>query len=257
MILQKIADELRWHQKNSLELDKITQRYKDLSLEEAYEIQRLNIEKGRQTGDQLVGWKMGLTSIAKQESVGVDQPIYGRLLESMVMEEPILHIEKLIHPRVEPEIAFLFNKRLEGKDITEQDVWQATDCIMPALEVIDSRYKDFSFNLIDVVADNASSAKFIVSNKMYAPNQFKLDEIGVVMKLNGQIVQEGNGSAVMGNPVRSVMQLVRMLHDTGHCIEPGMVVLTGGITEAIHLQNGDLITVEYDKLGTLNMTVSE
>ncbi|MBP0727217.1 fumarylacetoacetate hydrolase family protein [Bacillus sp. RG28] len=256
MILQKIADELSWHQKNVLELEKITQRYKGLSLEDAYEIQRLNIEKDCQIGDRLIGWKMGLTSIAKQESVGVDQPIYGRLLESMVIEEPILHVEKLIHPRVEPEIAFLFNKRLEGKDITEQDVWEATEFIMPALEVIDSRYKDFSFNLIDVVADNASSAKIFVSKKNYPPNQYNLDQIEVVMKLNGQIVQKGNGSAVMGNPVRSVMKLVQMLHNTGHCIEPGMVVLTGGITEAIHVQIGDVITVEYDKLGTLNMTVS-
>jgi 2-oxo-3-hexenedioate decarboxylase len=257
VIIQKIADEISWHQKNALELDKITQRYKDLSLEDAYEIQHLNIEKECQTGDRLIGWKMGLTSIAKQESVGVDQPIYGGLLESMVIEEPVLHVEKLIHPRVEPEIAFLFNKRLEGKDITEQDVWDATKCIMPALEVIDSRYKDFSFNLIDVVADNASSARFLVSKKMYAPNQFKLDKIGVVMKLNGQIVQEGNGSAVMGNPVRSVMKLVHMLHRTGQCIEPGMVLLTGGITEAIHVQIGDVITVEYDQLGTLNLTVSQ
>jgi len=257
MILQKIADEISWHQQNSLELDKITQRYKGLSLEDAYEIQRLNIEKDCQTGDQLIGWKMGLTSIAKQESVGVGQPIYGRLLQSMVIEEPVLHVEKLIHPRVEPEIAFLFNKRLEGKDITEQDVWDATEYIMPALEVIDSRYKDFSFNLIDVVADNASSAKFLVSKYMYDPNQFILNQIEVAMKLNGEIVQEGNGSAVMGNPVRSVVKLVHMLHDTGHIIEPGMVVLTGGITEAIHVQIGDVITVAYDKLGTLNLTVSE
>ena len=114
-----------------------------------------------------------------------------------------------------------------------------TECIMPALEVIDSRYKDFSFNLIDVVADNASSAKYLILEQIYAPNQFQWENIKVQMKLNGRVVQEGKGSAVMGHPVRSVVELVKMLHSYGLCIEPGMMVLTGGITEAIHVFSGD------------------
>jgi 2-oxo-3-hexenedioate decarboxylase len=251
--IQKIADELYHHQKKSLELDRITTRYIGISLAEAYEIQKINIEKNLHLGDSFVGWKMGLTSKAKQQSVGVDQPIYGRLLKSMMMSDRDLQMEGLIHPRVEPELAFLINKRLEGETISEQDVWQATECIKPALEIIDSRYKDFSFSLIDVVADNASSARFLMSDKAFFPNQFHWDQIPITMKLNGVLVQEGVGSAVMGHPVRSVVELVRMLGRTGHYIEPGTIVLTGGITEAIHVSHGDLITVEFGVLDTMSL----
>lgn len=164
-------------------------------------------------------------------------------------------MERLIHPRVEPEFAFLMNKKLAGNHVTEQEVWQATEGIMTAIEVIDSRYKDFSFNLIDVVADNASSAKFFLSEQIYAPNKFQWEKAQVRMKLNGKVVQEGTGSAVMGNPVRSVVELVKMLHSSGLCIEPGMIVLTGGLTEAIHVFSGDSVEVEFVELGKMELKV--
>jgi 2-oxo-3-hexenedioate decarboxylase len=253
MILNEIANEIYLHQKNALEMDKITTRYSGITLEDAYKIQKNNIKKDLQIGDHFVGWKMGLTSLAKQRSVGVNQPIYGRLLKSMIISQGEFSLEGLIHPRVEPEFAFLINKKLEGDKVTEQDVWQATECIIPAVEIIDSRYRDFSFNLIDVVADNASSSKFFISERTFKPTQFQWEKVKVQMKLNGGVVQEGIGSAVLGHPVHSVVALVKMLHSTGHCVEPGMIVLTGGITEAIHFFSGDLISVEFDQLGTLNL----
>jgi 2-oxo-3-hexenedioate decarboxylase len=255
MQLQKIADEIKNHQKKALELDMISKRYNKLTLEDAYEIQKMNIEKDLKTGTQFVGWKMGLTSLAKQKSVGVSQPIVGRLLESMRMSDDDLQLERFIHPRVEPEFAFLFNKNLEGMDVTEEEVWKATECIMPAIEVIDSRYRDFSFNLIDVVADNASSAKFLVSDKSYSPFQYHWEKIRVTMKLNDYTVQEGVGSDVMGHPVRSIIELVHMLHQSGNGIELGMIVLTGGITEAIHVSSRDVVTVEFEGLETLKLNV--
>jgi 2-oxo-3-hexenedioate decarboxylase len=251
--LQEIADDIYHHQKKALELDRITSRYEGLTIEDAYEIQKINSEKDIQTGDHFVGWKMGLTSQAKQKSVGVDQPIYGRLLDSMKMNDSNLQLKGLIHPRVEPELAFLFNKKLEGANITEREVWQAIESITPALEIIDSRYKDFSFSLIDVVADNASSAKFLLSDQTYSQNQFEWDQIPVMMKLNDKTVQKGISSAVMGHPIQSVIELVQMLSRTGYSIEPGMVVLTGGITEAIHISSGDLLKVDFGVLGTMSL----
>jgi 2-oxo-3-hexenedioate decarboxylase len=256
MNLNVIANKIYQHQKNAVELDKISIKYPSITVQDAYWIQEINIETDLQDGDPFVGWKMGLTSLAKQQSVGVNQPIYGRLLKSMKMSSAELSLKGLIHPRVEPEFAFLMNKKLEGNHVTEQDVWQATEGIMLALEVIDSRYKDFSFNLIDVVADNASSAKFLISDQMYSPGQFQWENIKVQMKLNGKVVQEGKGSAVMGNPVRSVVELVKMIHSTGHCIEPGMIVLTGGITEAIHVGPGDRIEARFEQIGKMDLTVS-
>ncbi|MGE8203222.1 2-keto-4-pentenoate hydratase [Heyndrickxia sp. NPDC080065] len=255
MNLNSIANEIYHHQKNAVEMDKITSRYTNITIEDAYKIQEMNMEKEIQNGVQFVGWKMGLTSFAKQQSVGVNQPIYGRLLKSMEISTEELSLDGLIHPRVEPEFAFIMNKKLQGNNVTEQDVWQATQCIMPAVEVIDSRYRDFSFNLIDVVADNASSAKFLILKQKYTPDQFQWENINVRMKLNGRVIQEGKGSAVMGHPVRSVVELVKMLNSSGLCIEPGMIVLTGGITEAIHVLTGDFIEVEFDQLATIDLTV--
>jgi 2-oxo-3-hexenedioate decarboxylase len=253
MNINEIANEIHSHQKNGLELDKITTRYSKLTLEDAYEIQKINSEADVKAGNQFIGWKMGLTSLAKQQSVGVNQPIYGRLVKSMKMTGKELSLEGLIHPRLEPEFAFLINKRLEGANVSEEDVWEATECIMPAVEIIDSRYRDFSFNLIDVVADNASSAKFLISEQTFTPSQFQWEKIKVKMKLNDTLVQEGKGSDVLGHPVRSAVELVKMLHTSGLCVEPGMIVLTGGITEAIHVTSGDLIEVEFEQLGTMKL----
>ncbi len=255
MSLIEIANEIYRHQKEAEELEKITLRYDGLSVDDAYEIQRLCVEQALASGDSLVGWKMGLTSKAKQQSVGVDEAIYGRLLASMEMANPELSLEKLIHPRIEPEIAFVFKRKLEGPRVTPRDVWLATECIMPAVEVIDSRYKNFSFTLVDVVADNASGAKFFVADQAFSPYQFAWDEVGVVMKKNGEVMQTGAGAAVLGHPVRSIVELFQMLNRTGGSIEPGMVVLTGGITEAIHVYEGDRVSVEFDQLGEINITV--
>jgi 2-oxo-3-hexenedioate decarboxylase len=255
MNLYAIAEEIHRHQQEGRELEKITTRYEGLSVENAYQIQRIGAELALAAGDELIGWKMGLTSSAKQVSVGVEEPIYGRLLASMELEQGDLSLTGLIHPRVEPELAFVFRKRLGGSRVTARDVWLATECVMPALEVIDSRFQNFSFTLIDVVADNASSAKFLLSDQAYSPYQCAWDEVGVVLRQNGQVVQTGAGAAVLGHPVRAVIQLARMLDREGLAIEPGMVVLTGGITEAVHLHAGDDIIVEFDQLGELHLHV--
>lgn len=257
MNLQEIAYELYRHQQEGRELEKITIHHDGLTVDHAYEIQRLNIDNALAEGDRLVGWKMGLTSKAKQVSVGVDEALYGRLLHSMELFDSKLSLSGLIHPRVEPEIAFVMKHRLAGEDVTARDVWLATECVMPAVEVIDSRYKNFSFTLVDVVADNASSAKFLVADQAYSPYQFAWDQVGVVMKKNGEVTQTGSGAAVLGHPVRSVVELAHMLAREGEGIEPGMVVLTGGITEAIHLHTGDEVVVEFDGMGELYLEVEE
>ncbi|MBS4174531.1 fumarylacetoacetate hydrolase family protein [Bacillus sp. FJAT-49736] len=253
MDLKDIADEIYRHQKDAVAMDRIFPKKPSITLEDAYKIQEINIEKALHEGDQFVGWKMGLTSVAKQRSIGLHQPIYGRLLRSMKISDGELSLDGLIHPRVEPEFAFLFKEKLEGMNISEKDVWRATECIMPAVEVIDSRYKDFLFNLIDVVADNASSSRFFIKESKYAPAQFQWENLMVKIRLNDRVVQEGIGSAVMGHPVRSVVELVKMLDSSGLCIEPGMIVLTGGITDAVQFFSGDSIQVDFGQIGTIDL----
>jgi len=253
--LQAIAEEIYFYQTSAEEMEKITVCQPSLSVVDAYEIQALGAQLAIKRGDRLIGWKMGLTSKVKQVSVGVEEPIYGRLLASMEMADPILNLEGLIHPRVEPEIAFVFKKELGGENVTPRDVWLATECIFPAVEVIDSRYRNFSFTLVDVVADNASSAKFMLGDQAFSPYLMSLDEVGVAMFRNGEVVQTGSGATVLGHPVRSVVELTKMLSRREMSIEPGMVVLTGGITEAVNVFDGDEMEVRFDKLGTMSFSV--
>ncbi|WP_062305630.1 2-keto-4-pentenoate hydratase [Alicyclobacillus sendaiensis] len=255
--LSSIADELYRHQTAATELKKLTLRYEGLTVDDAYEIQRLTMQKYMAEGARLVGWKMGLTSKAKQRSVGVDEPIFGHLLSTMELTRPTLSMKGLIHPRVEPEIAFVFRSRLEGPNVTARDVWFATECVVPAVEIIDSRYENFSFTLVDVIADNASSARFYLADQAFSPYAFRLDEVGVVMRQNGEVVQTGAGAAVLGHPVRSVVEQVRMLTRFGAAIEPGMVVLTGGITEAIYVHPGDRVEIAFAGMGAIELEITE
>ncbi len=256
-LITEIANKIYQHQKNGMEMDKITLEYPELDVNNAYEIQKLSIDYAIENGDPLIGWKMGLTSIAKQKSVKVDEPIYGRLTKSMELDSNELHLEGTIHPRVEPEIAFVLNKPLFGNDVTAADVWEATEYIVPALEVIDSRYKNFSFTLTDVVADNASSSKFMIGKKEYSPTFTSWDQIQVELYKNGEKVQSGVSSDVLDHPVESVVKLVKMLSKNGYQIEPGMVILTGGITEAIHVGHGDLVEARFEGLENMTLRVSK
>ena len=254
--LKQIAENIDFHQTKGIEMDKLTIAYPNLSVRDAYEIQKLWEQCAKKREDHKIGWKMGLTSIAKQKSVGVNEPIYGRLTNSMEVKGNTLSLKGLIHPRVEPEVAFVMKRDLKGKNLTPRDVWSATDFIMPAVEVIDSRYKNFSFTLVDVVADNASSSRFILSNQAFSPFHSPMDSLEVSMYRNGEKVQSGLGSAVLGHPVKSIIKLAEMLDRDGLGIEAGMVVLTGGMTEAINIYDGDTVKVEFGPLGSINFNAS-
>ncbi|WP_078379897.1 2-keto-4-pentenoate hydratase [Sutcliffiella halmapala] len=257
MDLLQIAKQVAQHQQKGQEMDKITLSHPKMNTDHAYEIQKLSMEQAIENGDRLIGWKMGLTSKAKQLSVGVEEAIYGRLTSSMELTESTLHVGPLIHPRVEPEFAFVLNRELKGEHITVRDVWMATECIFPAIEVIDSRYRNFSFTLEDVIADNASSSKFILGNQAFSPYFTSWDTVEVKMRRNGEVVQSGVGAAVLDHPVKSIVELVKMLNKEGLSVQPGMVVLAGGITEAINVYAGDVIEVHYDKLGTLKLHIEQ
>ncbi len=257
MMITEIANKIYLHQKNGKEMDKITNHYPELNVSNAYEIQKVSIDYAIKNGDPLIGWKMGLTSIAKQKSVNVDEPIYGRLTQSMELQTSVLKMEGTIHPRVEPEIAFVLNKPLFGSDITAEDVWNATEYIVPALEVIDSRYKNFSFTLTDVVADNASSSKFILGEKTYSPTYTAWEQINVELYKNGEKVQSGISSDVLNHPVESVVKLVKMISKNGYQLDAGMIILTGGITEAVHVGAGDLIEAHFEGLENMTLRVEK
>ncbi|WP_413365894.1 2-keto-4-pentenoate hydratase [Lysinibacillus sp. 3P01SB] len=242
-------------QMNKEAIEKITNSHPALTIEEAYEIQRLSIEKSISADNPFIGWKMGLTSKAKQQQVGVDSTIYGRLTENMLLRTNEIVAADYIHPRVEPEIAFTFKKAIAGDNVTPQQVWTAVEYVYLALEVIDSRYENFSFSLPDVIADNASSTKFLLGSQPYAPTTTNWAAVQVSMYQNDEKKHEGVGAAILDHPIHSVMELLAQLSKEGRGIMPGEVVLAGAMTDAVAVKAGDMVTANYGPLGILTLHV--
>lgn len=255
MTLLQLAKQVAESQKTGIEIEKITLSHPALTVDEAYEIQRLSIESTISEQNKMIGWKMGLTSKAKQLQVGVEEAIYGRLTSEMELIEPILHADEFIHPRVEPEFAFLINKELKGPNITGKDIWPAVECVFLALEVIDSRYKNFSFTLTDVVADNASSAKILLGSQAYSPYYTDWAKSTVTLYQNGEKKHEGVGAAILEHPINSIVELVKMIDREGLSLQPGMIVLVGAVTDAVPVQAGDVVVADYGELGQLSLKI--
>jgi 2-oxo-3-hexenedioate decarboxylase len=223
----------------------------DLDLDTAYAVQRIVIQAKLDAGERIVGAKLGLTSRAKQQAMGVSDPLYGWLTSGMVAATGVpLDLSGLIHPRVEPEIAFLIGEELRGP-ATVTSVLDATEAVFGALEVLDSRYEDFRFTLPDVVADNASSARFVLGSVALPPAQAgDLRLTGVVLRRDGEVVATAAGGAVMGHPAASVAWLVNQLAERRESLPAGSLVLSGGLTAPVPLGPGSCVSAEFDGLGS-------
>lgn len=237
-------------------IPRFTLEHPDLSADEAYDAQWLGIERRLEAGESLVGLKLGLTSAPKQRTMGVDEPLYGWLTDGMLAEPggPI-DLGRFIHPRVEPEIAFLLGEELRGPT-TVTGVLAATRAVFPALELIDSRYADFSFKLPDVVADNASAAAVVIGSTAVPPEQAgDLRLIGCVLRVDGEVVQTAAGAAVLGHPAAAVAWAVNRLAERGRSLPGGSIVLSGALTDAVPLRPGTTVIAELDGLGVAELAV--
>lgn len=252
-IIKKLATHCENAELHVKEITKITDDYPDMSYEDAYDIQwtaRANKEK---KGHKIVGMKMGLTSQAKMKQMGVTEPCYGYLADYFAYSDGArIAIDELIHPKVEAEIAFVLKEDLKGPGCHIGDVLRATDFILPAVEVIDSRYKDFKFDLKSVIADNSSSSRYVTGGKACGVNDVDLKTLGVVMEINGDVVQLGAGAAVLGHPATSIAMLVNMLSTRGEYLKKGDFILSGAITAAVGVKKNDNVTVKFQDLGTLS-----
>ncbi|MFB4213971.1 2-keto-4-pentenoate hydratase [Shouchella sp. JSM 1781072] len=256
--LKQLVDYVYQAEKNKQEITKITSSlYPNLQIEQAYLIQEHLIEQKVGEGLSVIGPKMGLTSKAKMEQMNVEDPIFGYVFDNMLIDEdePV-SMSNFIHPKMEPEIGFILEKDLYGSDVTAEQVIEHTRYIFPAVEVIDSRYENFNFTLPDVIADNTSAAGVIFGYKMSLPTALELDVLGVTVKINGQTQAFGTGAAVLGHPAESVARLARMLSKSGKGVKKDQPILTGGITEALHLNSGDIVHVDYGELGQLSFRVT-
>ncbi|MEW9670949.1 2-keto-4-pentenoate hydratase [Ammoniphilus sp. 3BR4] len=240
------------------EVVRITADYPEMTVEEAYRVQEELVGIKLEQGHRIVGPKMGLTSQAKMKQMGVEDPIYGYVFDYMLIPDGgTLSVSDVIHPKVEVEIAFVMGKDVEGPGITAAQILAATEYVIPALEIIDSRYENFKFTLPDVIADNASTSRVVFGNRMVRPDQLELDLVGATLSINGEIKDLGAGAAVVGHPANSLAMLANMLAKKGEKIKAGEVIMSGGITGAIMLNVGDTVSAKLDGLGEISFKVSE
>ncbi|RJL31399.1 2-keto-4-pentenoate hydratase [Bailinhaonella thermotolerans] len=208
----------------------------------AYAAQRELLALRQARGERLAGVKMGFTSRAKMAQMGVSDLIWGRLTDAMrVPDGGTIDLSAYVHPRVEPEVAFLLG---EGGSV---------EAVAPALEIIDSRYEDFRFSLESVIADNASSSGFVLGP--WSPVPEGLENLGVVMSFDGVPVQVGSTAAILGDPRRALAGAVRLTRDAGLALEPGWVVLAGAATAAEALRPGVHVRAEVARLGAVEFSV--
>ena len=224
-------------------------------LADAYAIQRVNIEQRLARGERLIGMKMGFTSRAKALQMGVSDVICGRLTDGMLVEDGAsVRLGAYVHPRVEPEIAFLLKRPIAGK-VSPLQALDAVEAVAPALEIIDSRFEKFRFSLTDVVADNSSSSSFIVGP--WNRPDVDLANLGLILSFNGRIETTGSTAAILGHPLRSLASAARLAAQYGLGLEAGSIVLAGGATAASALRAGLHVAVDFQVLGRAAFSVRD
>lgn len=249
-IIAALAERLETCELEARDTTKVTDDYPDMDWEDAYAVQDAIRARKLARGGRLVGLKAGLTSRAKMKQMNVEDPVFGFLVDSFaVADGGDVDCSKLIHPKVEPEIAFVTRTALRGPGCHIGSVLAATDFVLPAIEIIDSRYRDFKFDLKSVVADNCSSTRFVTGGMATAVEGLDLRTLGVVLEKNGQPVAIGAGAAVLGHPAAAIAMLANMLGRRGEEIPAGTLILSGGITEAVAVEPGDHVSLRIQSLG--------
>ncbi|OPX04668.1 2-keto-4-pentenoate hydratase [Geobacillus proteiniphilus] len=233
----------------------LTTSVPSLTPEEAYQIQLINIRRKVDRGERVVGKKIGLTSKAMQQLLGVNEPDYGHLLDTMEIKAgDRVPWEKLLQPKVEGEIAFILKKTLKGPGLTYLDVINAVECIVPAIEIVDSRVRDWNIRLPDTIADNASSGLFLLGKEAIPLRDIDLTEIGMALYVNDTLINTGAGAAALGNPLYSAAWLANFLGRFGIPLEAGEIVLSGALSAAVDVRPGDKVAIQFSDWETLTLT---
>ena len=206
-------------------------------------------------GIKIAGLKAGLTSKAKMKQMKVEEPVFGFLCDyGAYTDGGVIPMKNFIAPRVEAEIAFITEHEIAGPVYGIDDILPALKFVTPAIEILDSRYQNFQFDLISVVADNTSAAGFVTGDCLQALEGLDLVGLKVVVEKNGRVIEEGIGAAVLGNPVESVVMLANSLDRRGEVIPAETFIMTGGITAATAVEKGDKICAFFEDIGSLSMT---
>ncbi|MUL76481.1 2-keto-4-pentenoate hydratase [Mycolicibacterium sp. CBMA 226] len=251
----ELAASLAEAERSRVAMSPMTDTYADIDVVDAYEIQLLNIRQRVAEGARVVGHKVGLSSEAMQKMMNVDEPDYGHLLDDMqVFEDKPVLTSKYLLPRVEVEVGFVLADDLPGAGCTEDDVLAATAAFAPAIELIDTRITNWQVKLCDTIADNASSAGWVLGKERVSPKDIDIRNIDAVLKCNGEVLGEGRSDAVLGNPVTAVAWLARKVDQFGVRLKAGDVVLPGACMRAFDAKPGDDFVAEFAGLGSVHLS---
>lgn len=238
-------------------IDPLVKTFPDATVEDAYRVQQEQVRAWVAAGDVVRGHKVGLASAAMQRQMGVNQPDFGHLTSSMfLLEHQPIPTTRFLQPRIEPEIAFVLGAPLRGPGVTVADAVRAVDFVLPSLEIVDSRVRDWKISIFDTVADNASSGGVILGASPVDPADIDLSAVDCTMAKNGVPVESGSGSAVFGSPLNSLTWLANAIGARGVSLEPGHVVLSGSITRAVPISAGDTVTAVLTGIGNVTAVFS-
>jgi 2-oxopent-4-enoate/cis-2-oxohex-4-enoate hydratase len=250
--INELGDELYAAWKAAQQIAPLTDRHPDLTIEEAYRVQLRTIDRRRTDGERVVGKKIGITAKAVMSMLKVDQPDFGHLLSGMACGDgESLEAKRFCQPRGEGEIAFILKKDLTGPGLTNADVLAATECVMPAFEIVDSRVTDWKIKIQDTVADNASAAAFVLGDRAVSPGSIDLVTCGMVLEKNGEIIGTGAGAASLGNPVNAVAWLANTLGRLDLPLRAGEVILSGSLSIMFPIKAGDTLRMRLGGIGSV------
>ena len=235
-LISHCANELARAESARHPIEPLTRTYPQLSVPDAYKVQQANVQRRLVRGEHVIGHKIGLTAKAMQELFNVSEPDYGHLMNTMLHDarEP-LELGALIDPQIEVEPAFVLGRRLQGPGVSVADVLAATVYVRVCLEVIDSRIIDWRIRLPDTVADNGSSARVVLGQRLVQPSGLALDDMDTELELDGSVVETGNTNAILGHPARSIAWLANRISEFGIALEPGHIVLPGTCTRSVRI----------------------
>jgi 2-oxo-hept-3-ene-1,7-dioate hydratase len=253
--IQQLARELNESERSRQQVEHFSKRYPGMTVADGYAISRAWVAMKIAEGRQVRGHKIGLTSRAMQQSSQIDEPDYGTLLDDMFFAPGDLPSERFIAPRVEVELAFILKRKLQGPQVSVEDVLEATDYVQPAIEIIDARIEQFDRHtkamrkVYDTISDNAANAGIVLGGRKVRPDEVDLPWVGAVLRQNGVVEETGLAAGVQGHPAIGIAWLAQKLAPWGECLEAGEVVLAGSFTRPAVAKRGDVFDADYGPLG--------
>lgn len=253
-LIEQLGTELYQALVDAKTVKPLTDRYPDITIEDAYKIQQQLMKLRLNAGERVIGKKIGVTSKAVMNMLGVYQPDFGYLTDGMVYNEgQAIPMSRLIQPKAEGEIAFVLKKTLKGPGISSADVLAATEGVMACFEIVDSRIQDWKIKIQDTVADNASCGVFVLGDRLVDPRDVDLNTCGMVLEKNGDIVATGAGAAALGAPANAVAWLANTLGRLGIALEAGEVVMSGSLAIMVPVAAGDNLRVTIGGIGSCSV----